>query len=121
MSSTLRHEIALMPISEEARRLAEQRAQGERARARRAIDKIRAAYGVTYTELSVAMGVHAPDVGQTGRALASAWRAGIRTPDAYHLAVLEMLAEGDLELEHIGAEGRRKLYKVVPAEHARAA
>lgn len=101
-----------VPILPDAQRLAESRHKEEQQRAARAIDRVCEHWGCTHIELSLALGVWAPDRGKGGRSLVSRWRAGERACDGYHLAVLELLADGELVLRHTGADGRRTLYAV---------
>lgn len=101
-----------MPVSDEAEQIARARAQADLVDW---INTVCARYGLNLSELSMALGVYAPPQGQPGRALAARWKAGVRQPDAYHRSLLQLIAQGELELVEVGAEGRRKLFRVVPA------
>ena len=107
-----------VPIHEAAEKMARQRAEAEHRRAVLALNAIRRLPGlerVTDIELSLALGVYAPQRGKGGRALVSRWSNGDVRPDTFHLATLELIAEHALVLVPDGADGRRTLYKIVPA------
>lgn len=115
--------VVLMPVRHDAEEMARQRAEVEDSRAARAISIIQRTYGVTQFELSDALGVFAPEVGKKGTSVIGKWKRGSRTPSSYHLALLEMLASGELELELTdpGKDGRsRRVFTVVPTERAAA-
>lgn len=120
--SSVSCQLIQMPVSREAealaRELAEARARERAEHVIATIDAIVARYGVTFSELSVALGVYAPPHGRSGRAMVARWRGGDRSPDDYYLGLLEMLADGRLVLELSGAEGSRKLFRVVPSKAA---
>lgn len=119
--SSVSGDLCIMPISASAEALAQQRVRDKHARLCAAIDRIVERYGVTLVELSIALGVFAPPLGKGGASGVATWKAGRRTPDDYNRTLIELLAEGELVLLQTGAEGGRKLYKVVEADEARAA
>lgn len=116
--SSVSFDVFRMPVSSSAAELARQRVLDE---VRAAVAVIIERYGVTQAELAGALGVYAPPPGKGGSSVVSAWMAGRRQIDAYNRALLQMLADGELVLIQIGAESRRKIYKVVPADESIAA
>lgn len=84
---------------------------------RDAIDEIRARYRCTLTELSLALGAHAPERGaRGGTPAASRWYRGEALPGTETTVALLMLAQGRLALRQTGRDGRRKLFRVVVPE-----
>lgn len=73
---------------------------------------------VNLTELSVAMGLFAPERGEPGRSMVSRWKGGEVLPSAENQMILEMLADGELELQLVRLEGRRRIYDVVVSSEA---
>lgn len=96
-------------------------ARKERARQahlREMVDTIKAAHKPTLTdvELSLALGVTAPALGQRGgTALVSRWYKGSHRIGDDLLLVLECLYSQSLKLVHKGFEGRRRLFDIEPA------
>lgn len=77
------------------------------ARVRFLIASIRAKWGLKLRELSKAIDVYAPPYGGGGNSAVGMWWRGIERPTDRHLAMLEMLFAGELELcELQSAEGR---------------
>ena len=98
-----------------AKKRKERESQRFKRRVHDAILKITSELRITETELSLALGVRAPEPGGGGSSLVSQWKRGAKKPGKEMLAALEMLAQGELRLRQIGKEGRRTIYQV---EHA---
>ena len=96
---------------------AEQRKLQKKERTKLYISQILKRTGLSQIELSLAMGVSAPLIGQQGRtAMVHRWIKGYDSPSPQNLAILELLAKGVLRLILVGRERNRRLCHIAATD-----